>query len=149
VPQVRLGTAHFYDAATGYRQVASQAVLVPPAGSAVGGWNSGAVSYFAGNRITVVNLDGVVNPATAALHSDGAGLARYVQRRHISLLVDESLANKLVRERLRQLDPGVTTRTVASFPAVGPSPPYEVAEIVWSPPPAGPGGRPAAAGSRR
>jgi hypothetical protein len=149
VPQVQLGTAHFYDAATGYRQVTSQAVLVPPAGDVVAGWNSGAISYFAGSRITVVNLDGVVNPATAALHDDGAGLARYIQRRHITWLVDVSLANKVVRTRLQQLDPGVTTRTVATFPAVGPSPPYEVDEIVWSPPPAGPGGKPAAAGQRQ
>jgi hypothetical protein len=91
----------------------------------------------------------VVNPAAAALHNDGAGLARYVQRRHITFLVDESLANKVVRARLQRLDPGVTTRTVATFPAVGPSPPYEVAEIVWSSPPPGAGGRPAATGQRR
>jgi hypothetical protein len=149
VPQVPLGSAHFYDAATGYRQVTSQAMLVPPPGSVVGGWNSGAISYFAGDRVTVVNLDGVVNPATAALHNDSTGLARYVQRRHITFLVDVSLANKVVRTRLQQLDPGVTTRTVATFPAVGPSPPYEVAEIVWSSPPPGPGGRPAATGQRR
>src|SRR5213079_2526344 len=96
-----------------------------------GGWNSGAISYFAGNRITVVNLDGVVNPASAALHDDGAGLARYVQRRQIAWLVDESLAIKRVRARLQQLDPGVMTRTVASLPAIGSSPPYDVAEIVW------------------
>jgi hypothetical protein len=124
-------------------------MLVPPPGSVVGGWNSGAISYFAGDRATVVNLDGVVNPATAALHNDSPGLARYVQRRHVTFLVDVSLANKVVRTRLQQLDPGVTTRTVATFPAVGPSPPYEVAEIVWSPPPAGPGGGPAATGQRR
>jgi hypothetical protein len=149
VPQVPLESAHFYDAATGYRQVTRQAMLVPPPGSVVGGWNSGAISYFAGNPVTVVNLDGVVNPATAALHNDGPGLARYVQRRHITFLVDESLAIKGVRALLQQLDPGVTTRTVASLPAVGASPPYDVAEIVWSPPPAGPGGRPAATGQRR
>ncbi len=135
VPQVKLGSAHFYDAATGYREVAGQAMLVPPPGSVVAGWNSGAISYFAGSRVTVVNLDGVVNPATAALHDDGVGLARYVQRRHITYLADVSLAIKLVRRRLQQLDPGATTRTVASFPAVGPSPPYDVAQIVWSPQP--------------
>jgi hypothetical protein len=149
VPQVPLGSAHFYDAATGYRQVTSQAMLVPPPGSVVGGWNSGAISYFAGKGVTVVNLDGVVNPATAALHNDGPGLARYIQRRHITFLVDESLAIKGVRARLQQLDPRVTTRTVASFPAVGASPPYDVAEIVWPPPPAGPAGRPADTGQRR
>jgi hypothetical protein len=148
VPQVQLGTAHFYDAATGYRLVTSQAMRVPPPGSVVGGWNSGAISYFAGNRVTVVNLDGVVNPATAALHNDGAGLARYVQRRHITFLVDESLAIKGIRALLQQVDPGVTTPTVASFPAVGASPPYDVAEIVWSPPPAGPRGQPADTGQR-
>jgi hypothetical protein len=149
VPQVKWTSAHFYDAATGYHRVTNQAVLVPPSGSVVGGWNSGAISYFAGNRITVVNLDGVVNPATAALHGDGAGLARYVQRRHVVWLVDESLAIKFVRARLQQLDPGVTMRTVASFPAVGDARPYDVAEIVWSPPTAGPGGQTGSAGQRR
>jgi hypothetical protein len=131
-PHVALNSPHFYDTTTGYREPTGKAVLVPPAGSVVGGWQSGALSYFAQSRITVVNLDGVVNPTASALRQHSRLLAEYVRRRHIDWLADFPLAVLGLAQRLKRLDPGIKLQEVAAFPAVGASPSYEVVKIVWS-----------------
>jgi hypothetical protein len=133
LPPVALGSAHLYDATTGYSEVATQSISVVPRGAVLGGWQSGAISYFADGRATVVNLDGVANPVASALQHKGNLLAAYMRRRDVTWLADFPLAVEGLRERVRRLGSGATTRVVANLPAVGPSPPFEVAEIVWSP----------------
>jgi hypothetical protein len=132
VPAVRPWSPHFYDAITGYREVTTAAVRVPPPGSVIGGWQSGALSYFADRRLTVVNLDGVANPvAFAAAKRDGS-LAEYIRSRHIGWLADFPVAVLRLDLGLRQLDSAPKVRNVATLPPSGPSPGYVVDEIIWS-----------------
>lgn len=51
--------------AKGYREAALDVLRAVPSGAVLGGFQSGALSYFAGDRLRVVNLDGVVNPGAA------------------------------------------------------------------------------------
>jgi hypothetical protein len=50
------------DAATGYSEAARRVVATIPNGSVAAGMQTGATSYWADDRFTMVNLDGVVNP---------------------------------------------------------------------------------------
>ena len=75
---------------TGYRDAARTVVAIPPPGSVLGAWQSGAFGYYAGDRITVVNLDGVVNPAAADAQRDGR-TAFYIRDRGIGWLADFDL----------------------------------------------------------
>ncbi len=133
LPPVQLNSAHLFDATTGYRDVATQAIRVVPRGAVLGGWQSGAISYFADGHLTVVNLDGVVNPVASALQHRGNFPAEYIRSRDMTWLADYPSIVDVLRQSVHRLDPGATTRVVAALPAVGPSPPIEVAEIVWSP----------------
>jgi hypothetical protein len=75
------------DAATGFGALGKQANAVIPAGAVVGGWQSGALGYYGGDRVTVVNLDGVVNPEAPPM-SDAAATARYLRHRRVGWLAD-------------------------------------------------------------
>lgn len=75
------------DAATGFRATAHRVLRVTPNGSIVAGYQSGALSYFGSGRITVINLDGVVNP-DAPPPDDNPATRAYMQRRHVRWLAD-------------------------------------------------------------
>jgi Dolichyl-phosphate-mannose-protein mannosyltransferase len=121
-----------FDSVTGYRDAARLAVAVPPAGSVLGAWQSGAFGYYANDRITVVNLDGVVNPAAAdAARADRT--AFYIRDRSIGWLADFDL--HLVWFAFggsQQLDPRPTL-TTTKLPQFPPFPGYGVGRINWPP----------------
>ena len=121
-----------FDSVTGYRDAARLAVSVPPPGSVLGAWQSGAFGYYANDRITVVNLDGVVNPAAAdAARADRT--AFYIRDRGIGWLADFDL--HLVWFAFRgsqQLDPKPTL-TTTKLPQFPPFPGYGVGRINWPP----------------
>ena len=62
----KIGSPRSYDATTGYRETIRNVIPALPRDGVVGGWQSGALSYFAPTALTVVNLDGVVNPDAVA-----------------------------------------------------------------------------------
>ena len=127
----RLGTPGFYDATTGYREVAKRVVLVPPRHSVVGGWQSGALSYFAGDRLTVVNLDGVVNPdaGTGTLRSR----AEYIRSRDITWFADFSYAVVGLVFEVSRLQPKPRFGEYTKFKSVDATPGYYVVQIFWRP----------------
>lgn len=131
VPAVGPSSPHFYDAATGYREVTTQAVRVPPRGSVIGGWQSGALSYFSEGRLTVVNLDGVVNPIAYAASQRDRTLAAYIRSRHIGWVADFPIAVVRIDLELHQLQPPPAVRKVTTLSPSGPSPGYMVDEITW------------------
>lgn len=59
-----------YDGAKGYREVAAEIIAAAPPGAVVGSLQSGALSYYGGDRIRVVNLDGVVDSGAARALAD-------------------------------------------------------------------------------
>lgn len=64
------GLAHPPDSSVGYRRQALAVDAMLPRGVVVVSNQSGALGYYAGRTRTVVNLDGVVNPAAAAAAED-------------------------------------------------------------------------------
>src|SRR5262249_26777684 len=71
-----------FDTITGYRNAARTVASIVPSGSVLGAWQSGAFGFYADDGVTVVNLDGVVNPDAAdANRSDR--LAFYIRDRRI------------------------------------------------------------------
>jgi hypothetical protein len=75
------------DADTGEYEPAERALAHVPDGERVGGWQSGALGYVADGRVTVVNLDGVVNPDAAEARADGT-MPEYVDDQRLEYLVD-------------------------------------------------------------
>jgi hypothetical protein len=124
-----------FDAVTGYRDAAMAVVRVPPEGSVLGAYQSGAFGYFANDRIQVVNLDGVVNPDAADALRDGTTL-EYMHRRDVDWLADFSLhiVGFLVDSR-KQVHPVPTTEGVKGLPQYPPFPGYAMIEITWPPQP--------------
>jgi hypothetical protein len=125
----RLGTPGFYDAATGYREVAKRVVMVPPRLSVVGGWQSGALSYFAGDRLTVVNLDGVVNPDARA--ATGRRLPEYIRSRGITWFADFPYAVVGLVFEVSRLEPKPRFGEHTKFESVDATPAYYVVQIFW------------------
>jgi hypothetical protein len=124
------GTPRFYDSTTGYREVVLRVVRVLPRHSVVGGWQSGALSYFAGDRLTVVNLDGVVNPDVAS--ASGRHHAEYIRARRIAWLADFPYATIGLMFELDRLTPQPKFGRLTKFESVDASPPYAVVRILWS-----------------
>jgi hypothetical protein len=122
-----------FDSVTGYRDPARVAVAIPPAGSVLGAWQSGAFGYYAGDRITVVNLDGVVNPDAADAARDGR-TAFYIRDRDIGWLADFDLhlLGFAFRES-KQLDPTPTLTGIPGVQQFPPFPHYSVGRINWPP----------------
>ena len=122
-----------FDSVTGYRDAARTVVSVPPPGSVLGAWQSGAFGYYANDRITVVNLDGVVNPAAAdAQRADRT--AFYIRDRDIGWLADfDPHLVWFVFRGSQQLDPKPTLTAVRDLPQFPPFPNYGVGKINWPP----------------
>src|SRR4029078_2789733 len=74
----------------GYRDAAMAVVRVPPEGSVLGAYQSGAFGSSADDRIQVVNPDGVVNPDAADALRNGTTL-EYMHSRDVDWLADFSL----------------------------------------------------------
>jgi hypothetical protein len=125
------GTESAFDSVTGYRDAARTVAAIPPAGSVLGAWQSGAFGYYANDRITVVNLDGVVNPdAATAARNDRT--AFYIRQRGIDWLADFSLHIVWFAFRgSHQLQPSPTIDSVENLPQFSPFPDYGVAKINW------------------
>jgi hypothetical protein len=130
VSGAKLGAPAFYDATTGYRDVAIRVARIPPPHSIVGGWQSGALSYFAGERLTVVNLDGVVNPDVAAV--TGRRRAEYIRARRITWLADFPYAVVGLVFELSRLEPRPRFGEYTKFESVDATPAYYVVPILWS-----------------
>ena len=120
-----------FDSVTGYRDAAKTVVAVPPEGSVLGAYQSGAFGYFANGRIEVVNLDGVVNPAAAdALHDDAT--VAFMHERGVDWLADFSLhIVEFVVKSKQQMHPPPVVRGIEGLPQFPPFPDYAVAEITW------------------
>ena len=120
-----------FDTITGYRNAARTVASIVPSGSVLGAWQSGAFGFYADDGVTVVNLDGVVNPDAAdANRSDR--LAFYIRDRRIDWLADFQL--NVVWFSLvgsGQLDPHPSVVTLQDVPQFPPLPRYEVARIDW------------------
>ena len=120
-----------FDSITGYRDAAMVVVQIPPAGSVLGAYQSGAYGYYANDRIQVVNLDGVVNPDAADALRDGTTI-EYMHDRGVDWLSDFSLhIVGFVVDSRKQVDPPPTVVGVKGLPQYPPFPGYALAEIRW------------------
>jgi len=119
------------DHATGYRDAALTVVRRPATGQKLGAWQSGAFGYYANDRITVVNLDGVVNPDAADARRDHR-LAEYIRRQHIDWFADFSffVAGFAVRYAT-QLHPPPTVEPVLDLPQFPSFPNYGMVRVIW------------------
>jgi hypothetical protein len=127
-------TASPFDSVTGYRDAALAVVQVPPEGSVLGAWQSGAFGYFANDRIEVVNLDGVVNPDAADAYRDDTTVA-YMRERDVEWLADFTLHIVWFAQKSEeQLRPPPAIETVKGLPQFPPFPDYVLAQITWPPP---------------
>ncbi|HEY7134476.1 MAG TPA: hypothetical protein VIB48_05375 [Acidimicrobiia bacterium] len=79
------------DAATGYSEPARRVVSKIPNGSVAAGMQTGATSYWADERFTMVNLDGVVNP-DAYRATRKHRIAAYARARGVTYFADWSPA---------------------------------------------------------
>jgi hypothetical protein len=122
------------DALTGYRAAALAIDAIPDDGAVLGAWQSGAVGYYADDRFTVVNLDGVVNPDAHDARIDHS-LAEYARERGVDRLADFELF--LIRFGLvdakgvtptPQFTPGPA---LPRFPGL---PPYATDSVRWTEP---------------
>ena len=102
------------DAATSFRFSAHKVVKILPKGSVTAAYQSGALGYFGSGRITVINLDGVVDP-NAPSPKVPADTLRYMRRRNVRWLTDWGFfLHPLVTFDARS-DISVSAREVARF----------------------------------
>jgi hypothetical protein len=102
------------DAATGFRRSARKVIKITPKGSIVGAYQSGALSYFGSGHITVINLDGVVDP-DAPSPDVPTDTLRYMERRNVRWLAEwGSFIRKLVNAD-RRSPIALTAHEVARF----------------------------------
>jgi len=76
-----------FDGAKGYREVAADIIAAAPPGAVVGSLQSGALSYYSGDRIRVINLDGVVDSGAARALAHRR-LAAYAASQGVGYLAD-------------------------------------------------------------
>jgi hypothetical protein len=119
-----------FDSVTGYRDAAKTVVAIPPAGSVLGAWQSGAYGYYANDRLEVVNLDGVVNPAAAEAARDHR-TAQYIRDRNVDWLADFTLHIVGFAAESRELRPPPTVTLLKGLPQFPPFPGYAMAQIEW------------------
>ncbi len=125
------GSESAFDSVTGYRDAVRNVAAIPAPGDRLGAWQSGAIGYYADDRFTVVNLDGVVNPDAAdAQRADRTAL--YIRERDLDWLADFSLHIVwFAFGGSQQLHPSPTIETVKGLPQYPPFPEYGVARILW------------------
>lgn len=122
-----------FDSVTGYRDAAKTVVAIPPEGSVLGAWQSGAFGYYANDRIQVVNLDGVVNPDAAEAARNGTTM-QYMRDRGVDWVSDFTLHIVGVVVEGEQMHPAPTVTAVKGLPQFPPFPEYALAQIDWTPP---------------
>lgn len=125
------GTASAFDSVTGYRDAALTVAAIPAPGDTLGAWQSGAIGYYADDRFTVVNLDGVVNPEAEDAQRAGR-TPFYIRDRGIDWLADFSLhIVGFAFSGAAQLHPSPAVDVVQGLPQYPPFPEYGVARITW------------------
>lgn len=120
-----------YETATGYRDMANTVLALTPPGSVFGSWQSGAFGYYADDRVKVVNLDGVVNPAAADAQEQDRTVA-YMRDQHVDWIADFTL--HIIWFSLKsqqQLEHPPAVQAVKGLPQFPPFPEYAVAQIRW------------------
>jgi hypothetical protein len=124
-----------FDTVTGYRDAAMAVVQIPPEGSVLGAYQSGAFGYYANGRLEVVNLDGVVNSDAHDALRNGT-IVRYMHDRGVDWLSDFGLhIVGFVVESEKVVHPPPTVVGVKGLPQYPPFPGYALAEIRWPPKP--------------
>jgi hypothetical protein len=120
-----------FDSVTGYRDAARTVAEVPADGQKLGAWQSGAFGYYANDRFTVVNLDGVVNP-DAADATAADDLPGYIQEQRLDWLADFSLhIIGFAFADSKRIHPSPEVVTVKGLPQYPPFPEYGMARITW------------------
>jgi hypothetical protein len=116
------------DAATGFRDSARKVVKITPKGSIVGAYQSGALSYFGSGHITVINLDGVVDP-DAPSPDVPTDTLRYMERRNVGWLAEWDFVMRKLLKLGRRSPIALSVREVARFrqpPAVN----YRILRVI-------------------
>jgi hypothetical protein len=120
-----------YETATGYRDMANTVLALTPPGSVFGSWQSGAFGYYADDRVKVVNLDGVVNPAAADAQEQDRTVA-YMRDQHVDWIADFTLhIIWFALKSHQQLEHPPVVQAVKGLPQFPPFPEYAVAQITW------------------
>ncbi len=120
-----------YETATGYRDMAATVLALTPPGSVFGSWQSGAFGYYADDRVKVVNLDGVVNPAAADAQEQDRTVA-YMRDQHVDWIADFTLhIIWFALKSQQQLEHPPVVKAVKGLPQFPPFPEYAVAQITW------------------
>ena len=126
-------TSSEFDSVTGYRDAALAVAAVPDDGQKLGAWQSGAFGFYANDRFTVVNLDGVVNPDAADATTDGT-LPEYIRAQDLDWVADFTLRIAgFTLVDAKQLQPEPTVTQVEDLPQFPPFPGYAMARITWPP----------------
>ncbi len=124
-------TSSAFDSITGYRDAAQVVAAVPRDGQKLGAWQSGAFGFYANDRFTVVNLDGVVNPDSADATTDGT-LPEYIRAQDLDWVADFALRIAgFTLGDAKQLQPAPTVTPVNDLPQFPPFPDYAMAGITW------------------
>ncbi|MDP9238737.1 MAG: glycosyltransferase family 39 protein [Chloroflexota bacterium] len=100
----------WYPVQVDMRSAADWIATTTPAGTRVGGYNSGVVGYYSGR--TTVNLDGVMNPDALQALRDRR-MAAYITERKIDVLVDFPFYAVWLYQRF--LGGDLNTRELTSF----------------------------------
>ena len=119
-----------YETATGYRDMATTVLAVTPPGSVFGSWQSGAFGYYADDRVKVVNLDGVVNPAAADAQEQDRTVA-YMRDQRVNWIADFWLHIVWFAVKSHQLEHPPEVKAVKGLQQFPPFPTYAVAQITW------------------
>jgi len=120
-----------FDSITGYRDAAMAVVRIPPEGSVLAAYQSGAYGYFANDRLEVVNLDGVVNPDAADALRNGTTI-EYMHDRGVDWLSDFTLhVVGFAVESRERVHPPPTIDGIKGLPQYPPFPGYALAQIRW------------------
>lgn len=98
VAPAAIESGHAVDGPTGYRAPTLELLAKLPDGAVVAGLQSGATSYFAPDRVTVHNADGVVDKEAARAFKDGE-VGRLFRDRGVTHFLDWPLQHDMLLER--------------------------------------------------